>query len=287
MADPAKASTKYAKDVLVEPNWLVEHLDDPDLRVVEVDDKPECYLEGHIPGAISLDGRVDFQERGKRDLIGPESFAELLGSRGVGHDDLVVLYGDRNNWFAAFAYWCFRYYGHERVKLLNGPREQWIAEGHPMTRDVATRAPSTYAIGGPDKSIRALHEEVLAVLGGDHVIVDVRGQREYAGQVAVSAGDPDRAQRSGHIPGAVSIPWVLAVNEDGTFKPEDELRDLYGREGILSGRPVIAYCRIGERAALTWFVLHELLGIDDVKTYDGSWAEWANLTGAPVERAGS
>ena len=275
----------YAHDVLVEPKWLAEHLDDDTIRIIEVDEDPGLYRQAHVPGAIGLDGRRDFENELRRDIVGPDAFGRMLGSRGVSNEHLVILYGDRNNWFAAYAYWYFKYYGHSRVKLLNGPRERWIAEGLPTTQDLPGHAPTTFVATPGDESIRAMRDEVLNALGGAHVILDVRAPQEYSGELSAAPRyQRESALRSGRIPGAVSVPWAHAVNEDGTFKSPDELRELYAGNGVLSGDPIIAYCRIGERAAFIWFVLHELLGAEHVKTYDGSWSEWGNLVGVPIER---
>jgi thiosulfate/3-mercaptopyruvate sulfurtransferase len=276
----------YAKDVLVEPQWLEQHLDDDSIRIVEVDENPALYQESHIPGAIGFDWRKDLQDQVKRDFLGPEDFGALFGSRGVSNDHLVILYGDRNNWFAAYTYWYLKYYGHDNVKLLNGPRERWINEGRPTSAELPNHAPATFTAKPGDETIRARREEVLQALDNAHKLVDVRSPQEYSGELVAMPGyENEGAQRSGHIPGAASIPWAQAVKEDGTFKSADELRELYGGKGVLSGDPIIAYCRIGERSAHTWFVLHELLGEDDVKNYDGSWTEWGNLVNVPIEKA--
>jgi thiosulfate/3-mercaptopyruvate sulfurtransferase len=222
----------------------------------------------------------------KRDFLGPDAFGELMGSRGISNDHTVVLYGDRNNWFAAYTYWYFRYYGHDNVKLMNGPREKWISEGRDTTTDVPSHDATEFKTKKGDDSIRALRDEVQKALESDTNLVDVRSPQEYSGELIAMAGyEQEGAQRSGHIPGAASVPWAKAVNEDGTFKSPDELRQLYTDAGVLDGEsPVIAYCRIGERSAHTWFVLHELLGKDDVKNYDGSWTEWGNLVDVPIEK---
>lgn len=276
---------EYAYDVLVEPRWLAQHLDDDAIRIIEVDEDPALYRRSHIPGAIGLDGRRDLEDELRRDILGPEEFGRMLGSRGVSNEHLVILYGDRNNWFAAYAYWYLKYYGHSRVKLLNGPRERWIAEGLPMTQELPGHSQTTFTAGSGDRAIRAMRDEVLDALDGAHVILDVRAPQEYSGELSAAPRYVrESALRAGRIPGAVSVPWAQAVNEDGTFKSPDELRELYAAKGVLSGDPIIAYCRIGERAALTWFVLHELLGAEHVKTYDGSWSEWGNLIGVPIER---
>jgi thiosulfate/3-mercaptopyruvate sulfurtransferase len=276
---------EYAKDVLVEPEWLEEHLNDDAIRIVEVDENPGLYREAHIPGAIGFDWKTDLQDQLKRDFLGPEEFGRLFGSRGVSNDHLIVLYGDRNNWFAAYTYWYLKYYGHENVKLLNGPRERWISEGRPTTTDVPSFPEATLEARPGDDAIRARRDEVLSALGNSHVLVDVRSPQEYSGELISPVGyEQEGAQRGGHIPGAKSIPWAQAVRDDGTFKSAEELRELYGGKEVLSGEPIVAYCRIGERSAHTWFVLHELLGQQDVKNYDGSWTEWGNMVNVPIEK---
>jgi thiosulfate/3-mercaptopyruvate sulfurtransferase len=276
----------YANDVLVEPEWLEQHLDDDSIRIVEVDENPALYEEAHIPGAIGFDWREDLQDQVRRDFLGPEDFGELFGSRGVSNDHLVILYGDRNNWFAAYTYWYLKYYGHSSVKLLNGPRERWINEGRPTTRELPAHPPATFTAKPGDEAIRAKRDEVFAALHDSRQLVDVRSPQEFSGELVAMPGyENEGAQRAGHIPGAKSVPWAQAVNEDGTFKSADELRELYSSKGVLTGDPIISYCRIGERSAHTWFVLHELLGEQDVKNYDGSWTEWGNLVGVPIEKS--
>jgi thiosulfate/3-mercaptopyruvate sulfurtransferase len=275
----------YAKDVLVETAWVAEHLDDPSIRIVEVDENPGLYAEAHIPGAIGFDWRKDLQDQVKRDFLGPEDFGALLGSRGIGNEHTIVLYGDRNNWFAAYTYWYLKYYGHLGVKLVNGPREKWIGEGRQTTADVPSYEPTTFTAQPGDAAIRAKRDEVLAVLGNGKRLVDVRSPQEFSGELIAMAGyEQEGAQRSGHIPGAKSVPWAQAVTENGTFKSADELRSLYTEKGVLADDPIIAYCRIGERSAHTWFVLHELLGYKNVRNYDGSWTEWGSLVGVPIEK---
>jgi thiosulfate/3-mercaptopyruvate sulfurtransferase len=276
---------QYAKDVLVETDWVEQHLGDDSVRIVEVDENPALYADAHIPGAIGFDWKKDLQDPVKRDFLGPGDFGRLFGSRGIGNEHTIVLYGDRNNWFAAYTYWYLKYYGHDDVKLMNGPREKWIAEGRPTTTDLPDHAPATFEAKPGDDSIRAMRDQVREALGDGNVLVDVRSPQEYSGELIAMAGyEQEGAQRGGHIPGAKSIPWAQAVKEDGTFKSADELRDLYGGKGVLGGEPIIAYCRIGERSAHSWFVLHELLGQDDVRNYDGSWTEWGNMVAVPIEK---
>jgi len=276
----------YAKDVLVETEWVAEHLDDDAIRIVEVDENPSLYAEGHIAGAIGFDWKVDLQDQVRRDFLGPEDFGALMGSRGISNDHTVVLYGDRNNWFAAYTYWYLRYYGHDKVKLINGPREKWISEGRETSTEVPGYPPATFTAQPGDNSIRAFRDEVGEAIDSPTRLVDVRSPQEYSGELIAMAGyEQEGAQRGGHIPGAASVPWAQAVDEDGTFKSEEALRELYTSKGVLDGdTPVIAYCRIGERSAHTWFVLHELLGQGNVKNYDGSWTEWGNLVGMPIEK---
>jgi len=277
----------YANDVLVDTEWVAAHLDDDSIRIVEVDENPALYAEAHIPGAIGFDWRADLQDQTRRDFLGPDEFGELLGSRGISNDHTVVLYGDRNNWFAAYTYWYLRYYGHDKVKLVNGPRERWIGEGRETSTETPDYAPETFTATRGDDSIRARQPEVLESLEKETRLVDVRSPQEYSGELIAMPGyEQEGAQRAGHIPGAASVPWAKAVDEDGTFKAADELEELYRDNGVIGqkGEPIIAYCRIGERSAHTWFVLHELLGLEDVKNYDGSWTEWGNLVGVPVEK---
>jgi thiosulfate/3-mercaptopyruvate sulfurtransferase len=275
----------YAKDVLVETQWVQDHLDDDTIRIVEVDENPALYAEAHIPGAIGLDWQEDLQDRVRRAFLGPKEFGDLFGRHGISNDHTIVLYGDRNNWFAAYTYWYLKYYGHDKVRLMNGPREKWIEEGRETTSQVPSYAAATFEVPGVDDAIRAKREEVLGSLGTGTRLVDVRSPQEYSGELIAMAGyEQEGAQRSGHIPGAANVPWALAVREDGTFKPADELRDLYEGKGVLDGEEIISYCRIGERSAHTWFVLHELLGHEAVKNYDGSWTEWGSLIDVPIER---
>src|SRR5947207_6171347 len=275
----------YENDVLVETDWVAEHLNDDDVRIVEVDENPALYAEAHIPGAIGFDWKQDLQDQVKRDFLGPDDFGELMGSRGISNDHTILLYGDRNNWFAAYTYWYFLYYGHDKVKLINGPREKWIAEDRPTSTDLPSHPAAEFKAKKGDGKIRAMRDEVLKALDSKTKLVDVRSPQEYSGELIAMAGyEQEGAQRAGHIPGAASVPWAQAVKEDGTFKSADELRDLYGGKGVLNGNDIIGYCRIGERSAHTWFVLHELLGHDAVKNYDGSWTEWGNLVNVPIEK---
>ncbi len=275
----------YAKDVLVDTQWVQDHLEDEGIRIVEVDENPALYAEAHIPGAIGFDWKTDLQDQVKRDFLGAEAFGELLGSRGISNDHTIVLYGDRNNWFAAYTYWYLKYYGHHDVKLVNGPREKWIAEGRPTTEEVPSYPSATFTAKPGDDTIRAKRDEVLSALDSGTRLVDVRSPQEFSGELIAMPGyEQEGAQRAGHIPGAASVPWAQAVQEDGTFKTREQLEELYGAKGVTNGDDVIAYCRIGERSAHTWFVLHELLGKDRVKNYDGSWTEWGNLVDVPIEK---
>jgi thiosulfate/3-mercaptopyruvate sulfurtransferase len=276
----------YAKDVLVDTQWVEDHLEDPQVRIVEVDENPALYAEAHIPGAIGFDWKTDLQDQVRRDFLGADDFGELFGSRGISNDHTIVLYGDRNNWFAAYTYWYLKYYGHDNVKLMNGPREKWISEGRPTSTEVPGREPTTFTAREGDAAIRARREEVREALDSSTRLVDVRSPQEFSGDIIAMPGyEQEGAQRAGHIPGASSVPWAQAVREDGTFRSRDELEQLYTDKGVIAGGdPIIAYCRIGERSAHTWFVLHELLGRDDVKNYDGSWTEWGNLVDVPIER---
>jgi thiosulfate/3-mercaptopyruvate sulfurtransferase len=276
----------YAKDVLVDTQWVEDHLDDPDVRIVEVDENPALYADAHIPGAIGFDWTTDLQDPVRRDFLNALDFGELFGSRGISNDHTIVLYGDRNNWFAAYTYWYLKYYGHDKVKLMNGPREKWISEGRPTTTEVPRHEPATFTAQEGDDAIRARRDEVREALSSSTRLVDVRSPQEFSGEIIAMPGyEQEGAQRAGHIPGASSVPWAQAVREDGTFKSRGELEQLYTEKGVISdGDPIIAYCRIGERSAHTWFVLHELLGKDDVRNYDGSWTEWGNLVDVPIER---
>jgi len=276
----------YAKPVLVTTDWLAEHLDDDGVVVAEVDENPDLYDEGHVPGAVKLHWRDDLQDPLERDLVDRESFERLMASRGIGNDTTVVLYGDKNNWFAAYAYWYLKIYGHEDVRILDGGRQKWIDEGRELTADEPQRREASYTARERDEAIRARRDEVLEALGADgRALVDVRSPQEYSGALVAPPGyEQEGAQRAGHIPTAASVPWAQAVRDDGTFKSADELRALYEAKGVTPDKEVTAYCRIGERSAHTWFVLRELLGYEHVKNYDGSWTEWGNLVDVPIER---
>ena len=276
----------YEKAVLVTTEWLVARLDEANVVVAEVDENPDLYEDGHVPGAVKLHWRDDLQDPVERDLVDRRSFEQLLGSLGIGNDTTVVLYGDKNNWFAAFAYWYLKIYGHEDVRILDGGRQKWIDEGRELTAEVPSPRPVVYRAKERDESIRSYRGDVLQGLGdGGRALVDVRSPQEYAGELLAPPGyEQEGAQRGGHIPTAQSIPWAQAVRDDGTFKPAQELRELYGAKGVTPDREVVAYCRIGERSAHTWFVLRELLGYENVRNYDGSWTEWGNLVDVPIER---
>jgi thiosulfate/3-mercaptopyruvate sulfurtransferase len=271
---------------LVSTAWVAEHKDDPSTRLVEVDVDTSAYETGHIEGAVGWHWQNDLQRQPVRDIPTGEEWAALLGRSGIGNDTKVVLYGDNNNWFAAFAYWLFRLYGHDDVALMDGGRVKWVAEGRPLTRASPQVTRVTYHARDADSRLRAFRDQVTAALGRtDTALVDVRSPKEYSGELLAPENLPQEgAQRGGHIPGAQSIPWATAVAEDGTFKPASELRSIYGGKGVAPEKATIAYCRIGERSAHTWFVLTELLGYPDVRNYDGSWTEWGSLIGAPIER---
>jgi thiosulfate/3-mercaptopyruvate sulfurtransferase len=270
-------------DVLVDADWVESHQSDPGVVLVEVDEDTSAYDKGHIRNAIKLDWKKDLQDPVRRDFVDKAGFEALLSDRGIGNDDTVVLYGGNNNWFAAYAYWYFRLYGHQDVKLLDGGRKRWELESRELVTEVPKREATSYKASDVDTSIRAMRDEVVAAIGSKNLI-DVRSPDEFSGKLLAPAHLPqESAQRPGHVPSARNIPWSKAANEDGTFKSDEELRDLYSGAGVDFGKDTIAYCRIGERSAHTWFVMHELLGQDSVKNYDGSWTEYGSLVGVPIE----
>ncbi len=273
-------------EVLVSTEWAAGHLNDPKVRLIEVDVDTTAYDQGHIPEAVGWNWQTQLQDNIRRDLIDKATLEGLLGKSGVGNDTTILLYGDNNNWFAAYALWQLKYYGHKDVRLINGGRKKWIEEKRPLTTDPAKVTPTTYRASGPDESIRARKEDVFESVNKKKQIdlVDVRSVDEFTGKIIAPPGMSETAQRAGHIPGAANIPWAQAANEDGTFKPADALKQLYGGKGVNGDNEIIAYCRIGERSSHTWFVLKYLLGYDNVKNYDGSWTEWGNLVGAPIEK---
>ncbi len=267
---------------LVDADWVEAHLDDPQVVLVEVDEDTTAYDKNHIKGAVKLDWKKDLQDPVRRDFVDGPQFEALLSARGIGNDNTVVLYGGNNNWFAAYAYWYFKLYGHGKVKLLDGGRKKWELDSRELVPDIPTRQATTYVAKVPDLSIRAFRDEVVAAIGSKN-LVDVRSPDEYAGRLLAPAHLPqEQSQRPGHIPTALSVPWSKAANDDGTFKSDDELRQLYGKAGLDPAKETIAYCRIGERSAHTWFVLRELLGQQSVKNYDGSWTEYGSLVGVPI-----
>ncbi|HEY1636318.1 MAG TPA: sulfurtransferase [Acidimicrobiales bacterium] len=286
--DPATELGQYARpDMLVTTSWLAEHLEDPGLVVVESDEDVLLYETGHIPGAIKVDWHLDLNDPVTRDYVDGERFAELMSAKGIGRDDTVVFYGDNFNWWAAYALWVFTLFDHPDVRLLNGGRMKWIEEGRPLVTDVPTRPAAEYpAVQRADPPIRAFRDDVSRHLASRGRLVDVRSPGEFSGELLHMPDYPQEgALRGGHIPGAASVPWKRAANDDGTFKSADELRAIYAQEQKLSeADDVIVYCRIGERSSHTWFVLHHLLGYPRIRNYDGSWTEWGNLVRAPIER---
>jgi thiosulfate/3-mercaptopyruvate sulfurtransferase len=268
--------------VLVSADWAEKNLETPGVVFVEVDEDTTAYDGGHIPGAIKLDWKTDLQDPVRRDFVSRAQFEALLSSRGVANEDTVILYGGNNNWFAAYAYWYFKLYGHRDVRLLDGGRKKWELDNRTLTKDPVSRPGTSYTASEQDRSIRAFRDDVVAAIGVTN-LVDVRSPDEYAGRLLAPAHLPqEQAQRAGHVPTAISVPWSKAANEDGTFKSDEELRELYTAAGLDLGRDTIAYCRIGERSSHTWFALHELLGQPNVRNYDGSWTEYGSLVGVPV-----
>lgn len=274
-------------EVLVSTDWVAKHATDPNVRVVEIDVDTKSYDEGHVPGAIAWAWNTQLCDTVVRDILPKAQFENLMTQSGVNNETTLVLYGDNNNWFAAWAFWQAKIYGHKDVRIMDGGRKKWLAEGRELetTPRIATPSAKAYRAGAPDYSIRALLPQVQqAQQAGKTVMIDVRSPQEFTGEILAPPGLPETCQRGGHIPGARSVPWGKACNDDGTFKSADDLRTLYGAEGVSQTGPVIAYCRIGERSSHTWFVLKYLLGVDNVVNYDGSWTEWGNLVGAPVEK---
>ena len=277
--------TGYAKDVLVSADWAQAHLADPAVRFVEVDVDTTAYDQSHLPGAVGWNWTSQLADGIRRDIAGRDDFSKLLSDSGIGPDTTIVVYGDNNNWFAAWAYWQLRLYGHPDVRILDGGRKYWLDNGLPLTTDVPAHAPTGHQLPEPDFRLRAFRDDILPRLGDPELaLVDVRSPAEYNGEIIAPPGLPETAQRPGHIPGAASIPWAQTVREDGRFKDRAEITALYAAKGITADRDVIAYCRIGERSSHSWFVLHELLGFERVRNYDGSWTEWGSMVGVPIEK---
>ncbi|WP_423743686.1 sulfurtransferase (plasmid) [Haladaptatus sp. SPP-AMP-3] len=282
------SDSDYAKDVLVSAEWVEDHLDEfqsdePNYRLVEVDVDTEAYDAAHAPGAIGVNWETQLQDQTTRDILEKDDFEDLLGGHGIAEDTTVVLYGDNSNWFAAYAYWQFTYYGHENVKLLDGGRDYWLENGFPTTDEVPSYPEVDYDARGPFEGIRAYRDDVEKAIDRGVPLVDVRSPEEFSGEILAPPGLQETAQRGGHVPGASNISWAATVNDDGTFKSAAELCDLYESEGVTNDQQVVAYCRIGERSSIAWFALSELLGYDNVANYDGSWTEWGNLVDAPIE----
>jgi thiosulfate/3-mercaptopyruvate sulfurtransferase len=270
------------ENVLVSAEWAEDNLNTPGVVFVEVDEDTSAYDGGHIPGAVKIDWKQELQDPVRRDFVDRAGFEKLLSEKGVGNDDQVILYGGNNNWFAAYAYWYFKLYGHGNVKLLDGGRKKWELDGRPLSADEVKREATNYSAQEPDTTIRAFRDEVVAAIDVKNLI-DVRSPDEFSGKLLAPAHLPqESAQRPGHVPSALNVPWAKAANEDGTFRSDDELRELYKEAGLDESKSTIAYCRIGERSSHTWFALHELLGLTDVKNYDGSWTEYGSLVGVPV-----
>ncbi len=277
-------------EVLVDTDWVAHHLTDPKVRIAEVDyDAAANYRIGHVPGSVLFDWRLDINDPTARDLVSEAALSKLFERAGVQTDTTLVLYGDFNNWFAAFAFWVFKYYGVTDVRIMNGGRKKWIAEDRPLVKEEPSYPPGSLAAKPPNEALRAYYEQVRAQLpkvrAGEMVFVDVRGPKEFTGEVTAPPEYPnEHAQRGGHIPGARNVPWAQAINDDGTFKAREELETLYHGKGVTGDKPVVTYCRIGERSSHTWFVLTYLLGYPDVRNYDGSWTEWGNIIRSPIEK---
>jgi thiosulfate/3-mercaptopyruvate sulfurtransferase len=289
MAETEMAATAqgYAHpEVLVDTAWVADHLDDPSVRIIEADEDPLLYEIGHIRNAAKLDWHVDVQDPVRRDFVTKADFEALMSRYGVANDTTIVLYGDKSNWYAAYSFWLFRMYGHRDLRIMNGGRAKWEAEGRPYVKDAPSFGPTSYTAREADVSVRAFRRQVEDVVAAKSAaLIDVRSPDEYSGKLLHMINYPQEgAQRGGHIPGARSIPWGTAAAPDGTFKSAEELRSIYEGQGVTPDRPVVTYCRIGERSAHTWFALTQLLGYPDVRNYDGSWTEWGNLVGAPIEK---
>jgi thiosulfate/3-mercaptopyruvate sulfurtransferase len=275
-------------EVLVSTDWVAQHTDDSQVRLLEVDVDTSSYDKGHIKNAVGWNWQTQLQDNVRRDLLGQKQFGDLCSKSGIDNNTTVVLYGDNNNWFAAYALWQIKYFGHKDLRLMNGGRKKWELEGRPLTTDAPHVTPTNYKAGSPDEAVRARREQIFeALVKKNRYLVDVRSPDEFTGKVIAPPGMSETAQRGGHIPGAASVPWSKAANEDGTFKSYDELVKLYEGQGVRPDRETIAYCRIGERSSHTWFVLKYLLGFDKVRNYDGSWTEWGNLVDAPIEKGES
>ena len=277
---------EYAdSEVLVSTDWVARHGGDANVRLVEVDVDTTAYETGHIAGAVDWGWQSDLNDPVRRDLIGKEELEQLLGQCGIAPDTTVVLYGDNNNWFAAFALWILKIYGHNDARLMNGGRVKWEAEGRPLTEDIPHVGQTSYAAQDPDRALRVFQGDVQERLGNPNVgLVDVRSPQEFTGEILAPPGLPETAQRGGHIPGAANIPWATAVADDGTFKSPEELSEIYGGQGIVPDKEIVTYCRIGERSSHSWFVLKYLLGYPDVRNYDGSWTEWGSMIGVPIQK---
>ena len=274
-----------ADDVLVSTQWVADHMNDPKVKLLEVDVDTNAYAEGHPQGAVGLNWTSQLQDQVRRDIISRTDLDRLLSESGVSNDDTIVLYGDNNNWFAAYAFWVLEMYGHANLRLMDGGRKKWLDESRPATKDVPSPARGNYRAAAPNQALRAMREQVLQGLGQpSRALVDVRSPAEFSGEILAPPGLQETAQRGGHIPGAASVPWAQAVREDGTFKSREELAQLYGGKGVTADKDVVAYCRIGERSSHTWFALKHLLDYPNVRNYDGSWTEWGSMVDVPVEK---